>query len=148
MLAAHRVVAILVLVACASGALWGGLLYWRGRGAGPVTAHLLSIAQTLLVAQVGLGLLLLSGLYALLWATGEWWWIWATVGWLLVSLVLGQLLPVIILPLFYKEPEKFALVMRSAIALNGSFFNTQRMLSQYVRNAYAPIYASSTEPLA
>ena len=54
----------------------------------------------------------------------------------------------LILPLFYKEPEKFALVMRSAIALNGSFFNTQRMLSQYVRNAYAPIYASSTEPLA
>jgi starch phosphorylase len=28
--------------------------------------------------------------------------------------------------------------MRSAIALNGSFFNTQRMLFQYVRNAYAP----------
>jgi hypothetical protein len=60
MLAAHRIVAVLVLVACASGALWGGLLYWRARGAGPFAAHLLSIAQTLLVAQVGLGLLLLS----------------------------------------------------------------------------------------
>lgn len=44
----------------------------------------------------------------------------------------------VILPLYYREPEKFAHVMRSAIALNGSFFNTQRMLSQYMRNAYAP----------
>jgi hypothetical protein len=26
--------------------------------------------------------------------------------------------------------------MRSAIALNGSFFSAQRMLSQYVANAY------------
>jgi hypothetical protein len=28
--------------------------------------------------------------------------------------------------------------MRSAIALNGSFFNTQRMVSQYLANAYFP----------
>ena len=42
----------------------------------------------------------------------------------------------VILPLFYKEPEKFAEVMRSAIVLNGSFFNTQRMIEQYVKNAY------------
>ena len=41
-----------------------------------------------------------------------------------------------ILPLFYKEPDKFAQMTRSAIAFNGSFFNTQRMISQYVRNAY------------
>ena len=44
----------------------------------------------------------------------------------------------VILPLYYQEPDRFAQVMRSAIALNGSFFNTQRMLFQYVRNAYAP----------
>ena len=43
----------------------------------------------------------------------------------------------VILPLFYREPERYAQIMRSAIALNGSFFNTQRMVSQYVRNAYA-----------
>lgn len=43
----------------------------------------------------------------------------------------------VILPLYYQEPDRFAQVMRSAIALNGSFFNTQRMLSQYVANAYA-----------
>jgi glycogen phosphorylase len=54
----------------------------------------------------------------------------------------------VILPLFYNEPEKFALVMRSAIALNGSFFNTQRMISQYVRNAYVPLCANSAQPLA
>ncbi|MGH7796212.1 MAG: alpha-glucan family phosphorylase [Candidatus Binatia bacterium] len=43
----------------------------------------------------------------------------------------------LILPLYYKESDKYAQVMRSAIALNGSFFNTQRMIWQYVRNAYA-----------
>ena len=45
-------------------------------------------------------------------------------------------LETVILPLYYKDPEAFAKVMREAIALNGSFFNTQRMLMQYVRNAY------------
>jgi starch phosphorylase len=41
-----------------------------------------------------------------------------------------------ILPLYYKNRTKYAEVMRSAIALNASFFNTQRVVSQYVRNAY------------
>jgi starch phosphorylase len=44
----------------------------------------------------------------------------------------------VILPMFYGRPNAFGEVMRSAIALNGSFFNAQRMLSQYVRNAYFP----------
>lgn len=48
-----------------------------------------------------LGLGLMFGLYAILFATGEWWWLWATAGWLLVTLVLGRLLPVLILPFFY-----------------------------------------------
>ena len=43
-----------------------------------------------------------------------------------------------VLPLYYGMPYRFAEVMRNAIALNGSFFNTQRMVSQYARNAYAP----------
>jgi starch phosphorylase len=42
----------------------------------------------------------------------------------------------VILPLFYTQPTEYAKVMRSAIALNGSFFNTQRMVFQYLRNAY------------
>ena len=44
----------------------------------------------------------------------------------------------IILPLYYGLPFAYAEVMRSAIALNGSFFNTQRMVEQYIRNAYFP----------
>jgi STE24 endopeptidase len=49
-----------------------------------------------------IGLLLLFGLYALLWWSGPWWWLWATAGWLAVTLLLGRILPVLILPLFYK----------------------------------------------
>lgn len=41
-----------------------------------------------------------------------------------------------IVPMFYGRTAAFATVMRSAIALNGSFFNTQRMVSQYLLNAY------------
>ncbi len=42
----------------------------------------------------------------------------------------------VIVPMFYKEREKFISVMQHCIALNGSFFNSQRMLQQYVLNAY------------
>lgn len=42
----------------------------------------------------------------------------------------------VIMPLFYGLPFGFAEVMRNAIALNGSFFTTQRMVMQYARNAY------------
>jgi starch phosphorylase len=42
----------------------------------------------------------------------------------------------VIVPMFYGRPEEYATVMRSAIALNGSFFNAQRMMLQYLTNAY------------
>ena len=42
----------------------------------------------------------------------------------------------IILPLFYTKPDAYTEIRRSTIALNGSFFHTQRMVLQYVRNAY------------
>lgn len=42
----------------------------------------------------------------------------------------------VVLPMFYGRPDAFARVMRYAIAINGSFFNTQRMCSQYMANAY------------
>ena len=42
----------------------------------------------------------------------------------------------VILPLYYDDRRGFVNVMRHAIALNGSFFNTQRMMQQYVLNAY------------
>ena len=43
-----------------------------------------------------------------------------------------------IMPLFYQRPEAYGEVMRWSIALNGSFFNAQRMLRQYLSNAYFP----------
>ena len=33
----------------------------------------------------------------------------------------------LVIPLFYERPNDYATVMRSTIALNGSFFNTHRM---------------------
>jgi starch phosphorylase len=42
----------------------------------------------------------------------------------------------IILPLFHRERDSFIHVMRHCISLNGSFFNTQRMVLQYVVKAY------------
>ena len=41
-----------------------------------------------------------------------------------------------IVPLFYHEPEQFAEIMRFAISLNGSYFTTERMVREYVINAY------------
>src|SRR6267154_3564107 len=42
----------------------------------------------------------------------------------------------IILPMFYKERSRYLSVTQHAIAVNGSFFNTQRMVQQYVIDAY------------
>lgn len=41
-----------------------------------------------------------------------------------------------IIPLYYRERNQFVRIMRHAIALNGAFFNTQRMVQQYVLKAY------------
>lgn len=41
-----------------------------------------------------------------------------------------------ILPMFYGDRPRYMDVMRAAIAINGSFFNTQRMLQEYVLKAY------------
>jgi len=42
----------------------------------------------------------------------------------------------VILPMFSGHKDRYAEVMRHSIAVNGSFFNTQRMLQQYVLRAY------------
>ena len=60
MLSAHAFLAFFVVGVPALAALAGGLVYWRRRVAGRWLAHILTLSQTLLVAQVGLGLLLLS----------------------------------------------------------------------------------------
>jgi starch phosphorylase len=41
-----------------------------------------------------------------------------------------------IMQMYYKDRVRYIDVMQHAIALNGSFFNTHRMLQQYVLNAY------------
>ncbi len=41
-----------------------------------------------------------------------------------------------IVPMFYSDRQQFINIMRHSIALNGSFFNTQRMMQQYVLKAY------------
>jgi glycogen phosphorylase len=41
-----------------------------------------------------------------------------------------------VIPTFYNDRDRFIDFMGHSIALNGSFFNTQRMLSQYVMKAY------------
>lgn len=51
---------------------------------------------------------------------------------------LAAKLEYVILPMYYRRPEAYAEVMRHAIALNGSFFNAQRMVTQYLQNAYLP----------
>jgi starch phosphorylase len=41
-----------------------------------------------------------------------------------------------VIPTFYRNRDHFVEIMRNCIALNGSHFNTQRMLQQYVLKAY------------
>jgi hypothetical protein len=58
MLTAHHVNAFLVIVVCAAAS--GAAFLARRRQAGATVTQLLALAQTLIVAQVALGLLLLS----------------------------------------------------------------------------------------
>jgi starch phosphorylase len=44
-----------------------------------------------------------------------------------------------VVPLYLDAPEKWARLMRTTLAFNGSFFNTNRMVKQYTRNAYYPV---------
>jgi glycogen phosphorylase len=52
---------------------------------------------------------------------------------------LYQKLETAVVPLFRAEPEKWARLMRTTLAFNGSYFNTNRMVKQYTRNAYYPV---------
>jgi starch phosphorylase len=44
-----------------------------------------------------------------------------------------------VVPLYLQAPEKWASLMRNTLAFNGSYFNTNRMVKQYTRNAYYPV---------
>jgi starch phosphorylase len=54
------------------------------------------------------------------------------------ALSLYHKLETAIVPLFRDTPEKWGRLMRSTISFNGSYFNTDRMVRQYARNAYYP----------
>ena len=44
-----------------------------------------------------------------------------------------------VVPLFLEAKEKWARLMRTTLAFNGSYFNTNRMVKQYIRNSYYPV---------
>jgi hypothetical protein len=60
MVSVHHAVAFAVIAATFGAAAVGGWTYYRRTEPRGLLTHLLALAQTLLVAQVGLGLLLLS----------------------------------------------------------------------------------------
>ena len=44
-----------------------------------------------------------------------------------------------VVPLYLGAPERWARLMCTTLAFNGSYFNTNRMVKQYSRNAYYPV---------
>lgn len=44
-----------------------------------------------------------------------------------------------VIPLYNSPPDRWARMMRTTVAFNASFFNTNRMVRQYLRNAYYPV---------
>jgi glycogen phosphorylase len=55
------------------------------------------------------------------------------------ALSLYHKLETAVVPLYLQAPEKWARLMRTTLAFNGSYFNTNRMVKQYTRNAYYPL---------
>ena len=47
----------------------------------------------------------------------------------------------VVAPLYNSPREQWGRLMRTTVAFNGSFFNTNRMVKQYTRNAYYPLDA-------
>jgi glucan phosphorylase len=53
-----------------------------------------------------------------------------------------------VVPLYLDAPEKWARLMRTTLAFNGSYFNTNRMVKQYARNSYYPVQKPCREGMA
>ncbi len=56
----HQAVGLAILAVAAVATIWGASAYFRRRDAGYALGHALTLVQTLLIAQVALGLLLVS----------------------------------------------------------------------------------------
>src|SRR5439155_1197065 len=63
MLTVHHALAFLVICVCLLATVLALVAYRRRAGAGALVSHVLALAQTLVVAQVAVGLLLLAGHY-------------------------------------------------------------------------------------
>ena len=79
-----------------------------------------------------------------------WWiegWIEGVTGWAIEDGVndeeearsLYRKLETAVAPLYLAAPEQWARLMRTTLAFNGSYFNTNRMVKQYTRNSYYPM---------
>jgi len=53
-----------------------------------------------------------------------------------VAHALYEKLAKVVLPCYFKDRDEFIAIMRRTIAFTGSFFNTQRMVEEYLANAY------------
>ena len=52
-----------------------------------------------------------------------------------------------VVPLYCHNPDEWTRMMRTTLAFNGSFFNTNRMVKQYTRNAYYPVKLLENVPV-
>ncbi|HKF47779.1 MAG TPA: alpha-glucan family phosphorylase [Terracidiphilus sp.] len=52
-----------------------------------------------------------------------------------------------VVPQYLKAPDEWAKLMRTTLAFNGSYFNTNRMVKQYTRNAYYPVKLVEGSPV-
>ena len=52
-----------------------------------------------------------------------------------------------VVPLYCQDPDGWTRLMRTTIAHNGSYFNTNRMVKQYTRNAYYPVKLVENAPV-
>ncbi|MEX0675576.1 MAG: M48 family metallopeptidase [Pirellulales bacterium] len=76
---------------------------------------------------IAFGLVMVPGLYAIIWFVGTWWWLAAAFGFFVVTVILGQLAPVLIVPLFYKVErlENSELAERMARLAEGTGLSIQ-----------------------
>ena len=93
--------------------------------------------------MLAFGVVMVCGLYWVIWTTGTWWWLAAAAVFFVVTIVLGQWLPVVILPLFYKidrldDPDLNRRMARLAEGTGLSIEGVYRMgLSQETAKANA-----------